>query len=210
MRIGDFADLDILSLLNVRFIVSPCPLTDSELSLFSENRDGPGQAWHDYSQIDKFLSIFKGDFPSKEIFVYENPAVLPRYFLAGSVEVFDTPKQTLDAIGEASTETLRTTVMMSADDAKGIRLPQGPAERSGTVRVMSVKSDEIRLEVDTDREAVLVAANSYNPRWTATVNGEEQKVFRVFHALQGVVVGKGRSEVVLRYRTAMSQLLGGL
>ena len=210
LRIGDFADLDILSLLNVRFIVSPCPLTDSELSLFAENRDGPGQAWHDYNKIDKFLSSFKGDFPSKEIFVYENAAVLPRYFLAGSVAVFDKPEQTLAAIGEASTETLRTTAMMSADDAKGVRLPQGPAEVKGSVRIVAVKNDEIRLEVVTDREAVLVAANSYNPRWTATVNAEERKVFRAFHALQGVVVGKGRSEVVLRYRTAMSQLLGGL
>lgn len=208
VRLGEFANFNLLSLLNVRFIVSPCPLQDAELKLFAANRKGPGQAWHKLGDMEKFRSIFRGDFPAQEIFIYENPAVLPRYFVAGAVRVFDTGGETVSALGAASPETLRSTVMASKADIEGIDLPRGPAAITGTVRILSVKNDEIRLEVTADRNSVLLASNTYNKRWTAMVNGKPSKIFIADHALQGLVVPKGRSEVVLRYRTAMSELFG--
>ena len=100
---------------------------------------------------------------------------------------------------------------MTSDDVKGVKLPQGgdgATEQSGVVRVISVKGNEIRFEVDATNESVFVVANSYNRRWTATVNGISRKVFPVYNAFQGMVVGKGRSEVVLKYTSEVWRLLG--
>lgn len=206
LRIGASVDFDLLALLNVRFIISPCPLTDSDLTLFAANRESSGQAWHHFSNRRKFTSIFSGDFPSKELFVYETPNVLPRYFLAGAVRVFGSSSDLLSALGEASVQNLRGTVMVAESDVDRAALPNGPPGSVGGVRVISVARDEIHLEVAADRDAVLVIANSYNARWSAKVNGKTMRVFPAYYALQGVVVEAGRSDVVLRYRTALSSL----
>jgi len=210
IRLSDFANIDLISLLNIRFIVSPCPLQDSKLTLFAETREGPGQAWHRLSKIDKFLSIFKGDFPSKELFVYENPFVLPRYFLTSTAKMYPSRAKTLAALGEASRQTLRTTAMVTADDTGGLTLPTEAADaggRAGSVTVISVEPNEIRVQVDADRDSILVIANSYNPRWAAMVNGDSRKIFPVDHAFQGLTVNKGRSEVVLKYTSVVRQIL---
>jgi uncharacterized membrane protein YfhO len=47
---------------------------------------------------------------------------------------------------------------------------------------------------------LLVLSDLYYPGWQARVNGKEEPVIRVFGLLRGVLVGKGRSEVVFLYR----------
>jgi hypothetical protein len=47
---------------------------------------------------------------------------------------------------------------------------------------------------------VLVLAQSWDPGWSATVNGERAEVLRVNLGFQGVVVPGGKAVVVLRYR----------
>jgi hypothetical protein len=205
--LGASTNLELLSLLNVRFIVSPCPLQDSNLRLFAANLEGPGQAWHKWSNKDKLMSIFRGDYPSKKLYVYENAAALPRYFLAGNVRIFDTPAEALAALGKADRQTLLSTAMIAREDIRDASLPQENARQAGTVQIISVDRGEIRLDVTAKRKSVLIAANSFNPRWTATVNGRERPLFRADHAFQGVVVESGRSEVVLRYRSAISELM---
>lgn len=212
LKISDYANLNLLSLLNVRFIVSPCHLMDSELSPYHKSQNGSGQAWHNFSDTKKLLSIFEGDFPSREIFIYENPAVIPRYFLAGSVRVFESKRETLNAMTEADIGTLRSTAFVLENDIADIKLPL-PEESiglTGSVEVVSVQRNEISLKATTDQKAMLVIGNSYNPRWSALVNGEDSKVIRTHHALQGVLVGKGQSEVKLRYNSAWMKLWRGI
>lgn len=208
VRLEESANLNLLSLLNVRFVVSPCPLKDESLRLFAENRDGPGQSWHRRPDREKLLSIFRREFPARELFVYENPRKLPRYFVTGGARVFDTPGAALAALGAADLETLRSQAFVARTDAAGLDLPAPRSGDAGSVRILSVARDEIRLAVEARHSAVLIAANSFNPRWTATVNGAPSPLFRADHTLQAVVVGAGRSEVVLRYRTALSELFG--
>ena len=127
--------------------------------------------------------------------------------MAGAVRVFDTDVETVDALGAASVETLRRNVMASKSDIEGVDLPPGPAGTTGKVRILSVENEEIRLEVNADQKSVLFASNNYNKRWRAIVNGKRRKIFPANHAFQGLIIEKGRSEVVLRYHTAISEFL---
>ena len=210
VTLEESANLNMLSLLNARFVVSPCPLKDDRLRLFAENRDGPGQKWHDLSNREKFLSIFRNEFPSREIYIYENLRVLPRYFLVSGARLFGKPADALKALGQANLRTLQRQVFVARSDAPADGLP-GPGASDappGEIKILSAERGEITLAVDTPRPGIVVAANNYNKRWTATVNGAAAPLFRANHTLQAVVVGAGRSEIVLKYRTALSKLIG--
>ena len=51
----------------------------------------------------------------------------------------------------------------------------------------------------TTATALLVRSETYEPRWRATVDGKEARIFPADYAFQGVVVPPGRHRVAFRY-----------
>jgi uncharacterized membrane protein YfhO len=66
----------------------------------------------------------------------------------------------------------------------------------------------IQLTVQTTGRALLVLSELYYPGWTATVNGQPARIWKVDGALRGVVVPRGESRVSLRFRP-VSFYIGG-
>jgi uncharacterized membrane protein YfhO len=46
---------------------------------------------------------------------------------------------------------------------------------------------------------MVILADSYFPGWRATVDGERAQIYEAYGALRGVVVGKGRHRIEMRY-----------
>jgi uncharacterized membrane protein YfhO len=59
-------------------------------------------------------------------------------------------------------------------------------------------SREIILEVES-RGGLLVLSDLYYPGWKVKVNGREEELINVFGLLRGVIIGKGKSEVLFSY-----------
>lgn len=70
---------------------------------------------------------------------------------------------------------------------------------SGRVTVLRDEATRIEIEASVDRGALLVIGDTYYPGWSAKVNGQPSKIYRVDGAIQGVWLRPGRSNVVLRY-----------
>ncbi len=72
---------------------------------------------------------------------------------------------------------------------------------AGTAEVREFAPGHYRIHYRCARESLLRVSNSYYPGWTAVVAGRNLAVVPVDHALMGVVVPAGESDIVLDYHS---------
>ncbi len=77
--------------------------------------------------------------------------------------------------------------------------PGGPAPGEVLSESRTLLSGEMTTQVRLRRRAVVVLSTSYDPGWTATVDGRREPVEMIAPAVLGVVVGPGTHRVVFRY-----------
>jgi hypothetical protein len=76
----------------------------------------------------------------------------------------------------------------------------GSARFTGTSRLLVLRPDRVRVEVEASEPGLLVLADAYDPGWTATVNGRAATALRANVAFRAVPVPAGRHEVEMVYR----------
>jgi uncharacterized membrane protein YfhO len=69
--------------------------------------------------------------------------------------------------------------------------------------------NKISIDAQSSGPGLLVLGDTYYPGWKAFVNGKESRIYRVNHAMRGVVVAGGRQSVEFRYEPA-SFLIGAV
>jgi len=108
--------------------------------------------------------------------------------------------ETIGSAGEAldggETKPLEEQIPESGADAV---LPVGPANKPGAF-ITEYKPGRVIVEVNSDKDAVLVLGDVYYPGWKVKVNGEKAKLLRVNGLVRGVPVKEGKSSVVFYYR----------
>ncbi|MCX8044070.1 MAG: YfhO family protein [Desulfobacterota bacterium] len=168
----------ILSLLNVKYIISPFPLHGFPFSLV---RDGP-------------------------VKIYKNPSVLPRAFVVDHVAVCPDDATVLAAIMHEGYQP-SANVYITAEDAKkvaGIKdMPREKADAApppGSVWIEGYQPSRVLLRASLSRKALLVLADTYYPGWKAFDNGREIPVLRVNHTLRGVVIDPGDHIVIFSFK----------
>jgi hypothetical protein len=208
-RIGDLCNLNLLSLANVRFLISAVPLKGDGLTLVSSGQasvsdargsaaSGGGSAdeTRRFARLRRFLT--EGHRPIR-LFIYENHQVIPRFFLAHRTRLFDDREQLLSAMADASHNELASTAFLLRDEANGIDLGQ-PVDLNSQVRVESMKAEEIIASIKVSRTAIFIMTQNYSPYWKVSVDGVEDHVIPVDHTFQGVKLGPGQHKVVLSYQ----------
>ncbi|MFE1602534.1 hypothetical protein [Methylobacterium sp. ID0610] len=76
--------------------------------------------------------------------------------------------------------------------------PVTPAE--GSAQILAYRRTLVTVEVDTDRDAVLVLHDLFYPGWEARVDGVRRPILRTNLLFRGVEVPKGRHVVEFRFR----------
>jgi hypothetical protein len=170
-------NLELLSLANVRYVLSSVPIRDGRLTLRPDSRG---------------------------VLVYENAAVLPRFFVAHDVRAFTDEADLLASLARASAGELRSTAFIVAPAEGNTGHSATVPAAAATVRVREYSADRIRLDVVTPAAGILVITNSFSEFWRATIDGTPAAVFPVDHAFQGVAVQGGPQDVELRYRPPYS------
>ena len=142
--------------------------------------------------------------------VAENPAPLPRAWLASGWEVVPDWKAAFHRSLEESFPYRRSVVLDAAPRARP------PARLDGAnVRIVRRESNRIEVESRSPAPAVLVMAEMFYPGWSAEVDGEERRVLRADGILRAVEVPAGVHRVSMSYRpthwtAALLLCLGGL
>ncbi|MCZ6597661.1 MAG: YfhO family protein, partial [Planctomycetota bacterium] len=136
------------------------------------------------------------------LFVYSNPGVLPRAFVARGFVVLEDQDERLAHLGAAD---------MDPSIAVLHRRPEGEVDVdatgfAGTVEVERYAPLEVVLRAEMERPGLVVLADAFHPGWTATVDGGEVEIERVDHALRGIWLGAGESRIEMRYEPASMRM----
>jgi len=177
---------NLLSLDNVRYLISPVRLSGDGLSLVSA--DVHGKPW--------------------PLYIYENSRVLPRYFVVNATRTFPDARSLLTAMSTASLSDLSTVAYVQAKDSTGLPAAQS-GSAAGAVGVQAYKADDVSLRVTARGPSVLVCTMNYSPYWRAYVDGLEARVLQADSTFVGVSVSAGSHQVELRYQPPYAWLFPG-
>jgi hypothetical protein len=120
------------------------------------------------------------------------PGLRPRAWLSPSAQPVEGPGLALAAISQSD--------LRSAPPVEGLdEALQGEGEIV-PVDLAEPGASRRRVLLQTDRPSFLVIAESWAPGWTALLDGEPVKVFRVGGAFMGVSIPSGEHELTMAYR----------
>jgi len=165
-------DSPLLDLLNVRYLVSYAPSAEPNI------------------RHAKFPKV--ADLPGHHVF--ENRAVLPRFFLVGDVRCAANLNEALEKVG-APDFTPREVAYVEPPCPAGIARQGG-----GTVKVTGYGFAHVELDIDTPAPAFLVTSETFYPGWHAWVDGREVKLHMTNAAFRGLEVEAGHHRVAMSFR----------
>jgi hypothetical protein len=119
----------------------------------------------------------------------------PRVSVVPAWTVARDPAEAFAAVLEPGFDPAATAVL---EEDPGIARTVGAAP--GTASYEEVAPEDLRVSVDAPAASIVVVRNSFDQRWSATVDGEPVPVLPTDGFLQGVPVPAGHHEVRLVYR----------
>lgn len=193
VRLSTYVYMDMLELLNVRYVASLVPLLDPGLRLIS----GPATNYFTLSQTQKLAQVLSEDISGRRnVYTYEMPAFAPRFFLAPAVEVVSTTDDVLARLRQRPLAELLRTAIAEAEDHPAVD-PAKIGFTTGNASVSLYSPDRIVVKSTSDGPGVLVAVMNYDRSWHALVDGNPVPTFPVYHTMIGLTVPSGAHQVEL-------------
>jgi hypothetical protein len=133
--------------------------------------------------------ILREAFRGAGAIVYENLSALPRAYFVEQV-VRRPEGQSLAAMQDSTWDPRRTAIVEAPRD-----LPVGIGPLQTGARVVKHEPDEVEVQAQTSRAALMVLADNYYKDWRATVDGRPAQIYRTNSTFRGVVVPAGQHRV---------------
>ncbi len=197
--VGEF-NMPMLEGLGVRYLVSARPLRDAEGVAELVAVDGVDLAMPALLQGTEI-----GRSLVQPLCIYRLIRARPLGSLVRA-EILPAGQGALQALASAPAETVRQTAFVEQADLQGTArtgLDAGAGVFSAPVnqpRLVSWAPDRLVFAGTAPGPVLLLLANNFDPRWTATCNGEPAPVVRANHAFQAVPLpGAGDFTVILNY-----------
>ena len=70
---------------------------------------------------------------------------------------------------------------------------------TGSAEILSYVPNKVIIETKTEEPKILVLTDAFYPGWKTKVNDIETKIYRVNHALRGIVLPPGENSVIFYY-----------
>jgi hypothetical protein len=125
--------------------------------------------------------------------IYENTAVLERFFFVKRVRTVDTLTQAAAIVQSPDFRPSEDAIV----EAPGEIFDMPPSDSS--VRVISYAPSAIRLRTAATAPSFLVAAESYYPGWQASIDGNSASLYPTDAAFRGVRVPAGAHTIDFRF-----------
>jgi hypothetical protein len=137
------------------------------------------------------VEIFQGAGGLK---VYRDPNPRPRVWAVHDALQISGPKAVTAALISPDFDPSRRTFLLTpAPQLETCGLPD-------QVRIADRNPDRLVIEADLGCRGMVIAGETYDPGWHATVDGRPSRIYEAYSALRGVVVDAGRHRVEMRYR----------
>jgi hypothetical protein len=169
-------DSPLLDLLNTRYIVMPAAIPPNRPDLFH--------------LAQRYPTVYRDDTTR----IVENRNALPRAWIVHEA-VRTKTGQILPQFADGSVDP-RVTALL---DTNAPALAPAEDASAETVQIITRDSDQIRLSVNVTSRSLVVLSEIWDSDWTATVDGQDARVYRSNYMFRGVLVEPGTHEIVLRY-----------
>jgi len=134
-----------------------------------------------------------------------NDAALPRAFVPRRVEVVSNDQERLNKLGSSQFD---PSAVAYVEEEVSL-----PTECRGTAKIASEIPTRVNVAVKMETSGLLVLSDLWDKGWHAYLNGNRVPILRTNHAVRGVVVPAGDSNVEFRYESASlalgTKLAGG-
>jgi len=131
--------------------------------------------------------------------VYENPSVLPRFFLVNRTAKARSEKEAIALLRARGFDPKQVAIVES-----DVRVPENmPPAAQKPVQVVEYGPARVVLAVDSAEAAFLVTSEAYYPGWRAFVDGAEGPLILTNVAFRGLAVPPGRHTVEMRFEPAI-------
>jgi len=135
--------------------------------------------------------------PVGAAFVHRNPNVLPRARLVGRPVYVEDAAEGVKALERLGPE--NRTRLIVEDPSRPLA---ASAEVSGTARIVTDLPERVVVETGSSDPAYLVLADTFDPGWSATVDGSPAPIRPAYVAFRAVALTPGAHTVVFTYRPA--------
>lgn len=193
IKFADLFNLDLLSLANVKYVISTVPLDDPSLMLLPSSVREQQIEWWRKSKFSRYMDVVRHRSLGIPLYIYENHKVLPRFFCAKQV-VPQTPTEVLSDL-----RSFRSQDFLSEMLVRGSAFPNNVTDTVASLDVEHYSNDCITLKVTSSAGCPLVIANNYNRYWSARVDDKDAEVLLVDQTFQGIEVPSGEHRVEMEY-----------
>jgi hypothetical protein len=136
--------------------------------------------------------------------IFENPHAMPRVFAVRNVYTLNGLPSDIGANAMRSAATTDQALLaqlrrlgVSLDEA--VRPSASDVESADRIQLASYHHDRIQVRCNLKNPALLVLTDSWNPRWSATIDGKPAHIGKVDVAFRGIAVAAGQHEVEFAY-----------
>jgi hypothetical protein len=152
-----------------------------------------------FAALPKFRHI--ASLPGAEVF--ENTAVLPRFYFVRRVQPVSSIAEAHDFIEHRRIDLHETAITDQPIDLGPDLGPRDDAATPGDVIVTKYEPSRIELSLRASRASLLVLSETYYPGWKAWIDGRPAAIHSVDIALRGVVVPAGAHQLRMEFHPAI-------
>lgn len=201
-------NLDMLSLDNVKFIISALPLSDRRLTLLDSELRSELAALQCASGLERLAAFRSRGLAGRPLFIYRNDEAIPRVFAPQALEVVEDDNSLYNALTSRSAFELKRAALVVRKDLPATLAHAIGESRVTVEKVSVVRGDHLQIDTSSDAGGVLIVSSSYSPFWRASVAQKPIPIFPAYHTFIGISVPPGRQVIDLRYRPPYAEFLG--
>ncbi len=176
-KLSEFlSKLDILSMMNVKYIISAFPLKTEKLKLVFETK------------------ATKYDIP---VYVYENLKVMPRVYLVNKVKfISGSEDENLEAVLDKNIDFFDLTLI----ECKDCQAYTNNKKGLGTLNIEEYKNGLIKIFVNNEAGPNwLIFSESNLPGWQAKIDGVKTDIYTTNYIFQAIKIPAGKHLVEFKY-----------
>jgi hypothetical protein len=140
-------------------------------------------------------SVYPAVYRGSDLTIFENKNALPRAYVVDRIRTIKEPEQLLSALKDPSFDA-HAVVLLEED---GPRLAPQTGTPQWSARILETDPEDLQIDVESDRPAMLILSDNDYPGWKATVNGMPRKIYRANYAFRSVEIPAGKSQVRFQY-----------
>ncbi|MBI5140160.1 MAG: hypothetical protein HZA94_01820 [Candidatus Vogelbacteria bacterium] len=199
-------NLPLLLAMNVKYLISPSQ--EAGLAKISSNfiyiKPDQAEPFGFYSNFLPDIKAVKRLYPPT-LYVYKLSNAFERGYLVKKAVILPSADKVLQTLSVQSLRDLKDSAFFSTNDVDGADLLIGGQNLGlgdkNKLELLYYSPDKIIFKARLKTPAVLVLTNNYDPKWTASVNGQKTRIYRANHAFQSVFLKKpGQYSIIFEYK----------